>query len=396
MPNLIDANGLTVKTLSEIVTQLKADFQSIYGADINLDSDTPDGQMLNIFAQAIIDIEDLLVQIYNGFDPDYAIGKTLDMRAAINGVIRLAGTNTLTNITVVTDRALNLVGYDDYLIDPTIAPYTVADNAGNQFYLAESQSIGAAGSYVFEFRAVNPGAVLTVPNTIVNQVTVVLGVISVNNPTVYTSLGIDEETDAALRVRRQKSVSISSQGYLEGLLAMLLNINGVTGAFVYENVTDTVDGDGIPGHSIWVIVQGGDSASIANAIYSKRNAGCGMKGSVTEVITQVDGTYFTVRWDIVVPQNLYIEFDATSINGVDTIDTTNIKNQLALLLKPDVFATVDINEVATLVQQIDPNCLVTNAGLSLSGGGPFTAILTPSAKNRQFAIIAANIDITVV
>ena len=122
MPNLIDANGLTVKTLSEIVTQLKADFQSIYGADINLDSDTPDGQMLNIFAQAIIDIEDLLVQIYNGFDPDYAIGKTLDMRAAINGVIRLAGTNTLTNITVVTDRALNLVGYDDYLIDPTIAP----------------------------------------------------------------------------------------------------------------------------------------------------------------------------------------------------------------------------------------------------------------------------------
>ncbi len=396
MANIIDANGLTVSTLDEIVAQLKLEFQSIYGNDINLDSDTPDGQIINIFAQAVVDNLDLLTQIYNGFDPDYAIGKTLDMRAAINGVIRLAGTKTLTNITLIVDRPLNLVGYDAFLLDPTAKVYTVSDNAGNQFQLVESQTIAIPGSYTYQFQASEPGATLTIPNTITNPVTVVLGVVSINNPTVYSSLGINEETDAQVRLRRQRSVSLSSQGYLEGLLALLLNINGVTGAFIYENVGDTVDGDGIPGHSIWVIVQGGTSAEIADAIYSKRNAGCGMKGSVTHPIVQADGTTFIVRWDIVVPQNIFIEFDATSINGVDAIDSTNIKNQLALLFSLGVFETADINEMATVVQSIDPNCLVTNAGLSLSGGGPFTPTLTPTAKNNQFAVIAANIDITVI
>ena len=393
MPNIIDANGLQTKTLAEIVAQFKLDLQAIYGADINVDPDSPDGQLLNIMAQAIVDNLDLLTQMYNSFDPDHAVGRTLDERCAINGIQRLGGTFTLTNITLVVDRAMNLEGLDGDIDNPDGVGYTVSDNAGNQFILAASQTIPSAGTYVFQFRAKNNGAVQTTPNTITTPVTIVLGVVSVNNPTVLTSLGINEETDAQLRIRRQKSVALSSQGYLSGLLAALLNINGVTAAFVYENTTGSTDGDGVPGHSIWVIVNGGDDDLIGEAIYSKRNAGCGMKGSETVIIEQADGTSFIVKFDRTASEDLYIEFTATPLDGVTAINTTYIKDQLVLRLTPSVNEMVNVNELATIVQEIDPNCLVTNAGFSLDGMS-YSDTLSPSAKNKQFAIDAANIDIT--
>lgn len=396
MPNILDADGLQTATHDELVITLVTGYEVIYGADVNTDSDSPDGQAINLYVQAALDNLDLQAQIYNTFDPDQAIGVTLDQRVALNGIQRLGGTFTLTNITVVTDRSLNLPGLDAEIDNPDGTGYTIQDNAGNQWILAASQVVASSGSHVYSFRAKNPGAVTTTPNTITVPVTITLGVTSVNNPTTYSSLGLNQETDAALKIRRQKSVSISSQGFLAGLLASLLNINGLTDAFIYENNTGTTDGDGIPGHSIWVIVKGGSDQNVAESIYSKRNAGCGMKGTQTVTITQVDGSPFVIRFERVTSEDLYIEFDATSINGFDPVDSTYIKNQLVLLLVPGVHASVNINQLATIVQQIDPNVLVTNAGFSLSGGGPFTDTLTPSSKDKQFALSAGNINITVI
>lgn len=396
MPNVIDASGLTTKDRAELLADLTTDFQTIYGADINLDSDSPDGQLVNILIQAYLDLLDLLVQVNSGFDPDQAIGRILDSRVSINGIQRQAGTFTLTDITIVTDRALNLVGLDGAIEDPDGTGYTISDNAGNQFILAASQTVPSAGSYVFSFRAKNPGAALTTPNTITVPVTVVIGVSSINNPTTYSTLGINEETDAQLRIRRQKSVSLASQGYLAGLIAALENISGLLFAKVYENVTGSPDGDGIPSHSIWVIVDGGAAADVASAIYKKRNAGCGMKGSQTYNVTQVDGTLFVVKWDNVVSEALHIQFDVSSLNGVDTPVPSDIKSYLVSNFVPGVFEQVNINDLATLVQQFDNNALVTNAGFSLSGGGPFTDYLSPSAKNKRFSLSSGNISITVV
>jgi uncharacterized phage protein gp47/JayE len=398
MPNQITAAGLETKTLDEIVTYLKTQFQTIYGADINVDSDTPDGQLINILAQAAVDNLELLTQIYNTFTPDQAIGATLDQRCALNGVKRKGGTYTITNVSITVDRALNLVGLDGAVLDPNGTGFTVQDNAGNQFILITSQTIGSPGTYSFAFRAKVAGAVLTTPNTIQIPVTIVLGVTSINNPSSYTTLGINQETDAQLRLRRQQSVTLSSQGYLAGLLSSLLNIDTVTSAFVYENNTGSPDSDAIPGHSIWVIVQGGLDADIAKAIYSKRNAGCGMKGLVSVIITQADGTPFVILFDRTSTEDLFIQAHIGSINGIDTPDLTYIKNQLVLRLKPGINQGVNINELSTIVQEIDPNALVvptSGDGFSLMASG-YTNILNPSAKNKQFLLDAANMDLIAV
>ncbi len=381
MPNLLDATGLQTATRAELVAYFTTKYQEIYGPDINLASNTPDGQMLNIFVQSILDLEDLLVQVYNMFDPDNAVGVVLDQRVAINGIQRQAGTFTVTPVTVVNSGSVNLYG-----LDQTIQPvYTVSDNAGNLWQLQDTQLGLAAGTHSLSFQAAVPGAQLTIPNTITTQVTIVLGVTTVNNPTTYTTLGVNEEPDAVLKVRRQQSVSLSSQGYLAGLLAALLNVDGVDSAFVYENDTSVTDGDGVPGHTIWVIVSGSATdADIAQAIYSKRNAGAGMFGDQSYVITQVDSTLFTVYWDASETQQLFIEFTATSLDGVTEPNIAAIRAGLVTNFAPEVNAEVNINQLATLVQEIDPNTLVTDAGFST--GASQTLTLSGVAASGTFKL----------
>lgn len=367
MPNLIDANGLQTATRQELIDYFTAQYKLIYGNDINLDSDSPDGQMMNIYVQSQLDSLDLTRQVYNMQDPDNAIGVILDQRIAINGIQRQDGTFTVTNITVITTQSVNLYGKDQEESQNPQPVYTVSDNAGNLWELQTTQLALSVGTNVLSFQAKAPGEQFTIPNTITVQVTIVLGVSSVNNPTTYTTLGINEETDAQAKIRRQKSVSLASQGYLAGLLAALENIPGVTSAFVYENDTSVTNGDGVPGHSIWVIVAGtGTAAAIAQAIYTKRNGGCGMFGTTLYTITQVDGSPFIVKWDTVITQNLFITFTATSINGVTAPNIEAIREGLVTSYVPGVNEEVNINTLATLVQQIDSNTLVTGAGFSLA------------------------------
>jgi hypothetical protein len=364
MPNSLTSTGLTVFSQSELVADFTSYYQQIYGSSINLASNTPDAQMMVNFIQVILDNANLMMQIYNSFDPDQAVGVALDMRCALNGIQRQAGTYTVTNITLTLSQSVNLYGLDQ--VSTTGNPvYTVSDSAGNQWQLQTTQLGVGPGTVVYAFQAANPGATLTTPNTITVPVTIVLGVTTINNPTTYTTLGTNAETDAALRIRRYQSVALASTGYYAGLLAALENITGVTSAYVYENTTGATNASGVPGHSIWVIVAGtGAAASIANAIYTKRSAGCGMYGGTSYVITQVDGSAFTVYWDTVASQNLFVAFTATSINGTTPPNISGIRTALPSSFIPGVNAEVNINQLATYAQTTDSNTLVTGAGFS--------------------------------
>jgi uncharacterized phage protein gp47/JayE len=366
MPNSFGSQGLIVATQAELVADYTAGFQTIYGSQINIGPETPDGQMIMIPIQTAVDVLQLLLQVYNSFNPDSALGTSLDQRVAINGISRKAGTFSTVSITLVLSQSVNLYGLDQ----STQPVYTVADGAGIQYQLATTQLGIGPGTSSLLFVAATPGALSPTPNTITIPVSIVLGVTSINNPSAALSIGEDEESDADLRVRRAQSVSLSSQGYYNGLLAALLNVNGVTYAFIAENTGGTVDANGVPGHSIWVITAGsGAAADIAQAIYTKRNAGCGMynsggAGAQSYNITQADGTIFPVYWDSVVSQPLFYKFTATSLDGVTPPNIPAILGSLASLFVPGVAAQVNINEASTLIQEIDANTLVTNAGFS--------------------------------
>lgn len=327
MTDSLDANGLQVSTNVELVENLTTSFQNIYGSDISVDQNSPDGQMINIFAQGQTDIRELLVQLYNSFDPDNCSGRLLDERCAINNVFRKGGTFTIEDISITVDRTVTLQGLDDDFNDVNGSGYTIQDNAGNQFILVNTQTL-TAGTHSVLFRAQQLGRVETTVGTITTPVTIVLGVISVNNPVASVSVGEDEETDAELKIRRRQSVSIGSSGYLNGLLAYVLQLDGVTDAALYENYTNQTNSLGIPPHCIWLIVEGGSAADIAQAMYLKKSYGCNMKGDISYTITTASNQQFIAKWDEPTTQNLWMKFTIKALKSGITFDEDAIKSYI--------------------------------------------------------------------
>lgn len=327
MTDKIDADGLQVSTSSELAESLTASWKEVYGDDASVEQNTPDGQLINIIAQGQADIRELLVQLYNSFDPDQASGRLLDERCAINNVFRKPGSFTTVDITVVTDRTVSLQGVDADFNDVNATGYTVQDNAGNQFILVNSVTLNA-GTHSLLFRAQQLGRVETTIGTITTPVTVVLGVVSVNNPTAPVVIGENEETDTELKIRRRQSVSISSSGYLNGLLAYVLQLTGVTDAALYENYTSQTDELGIPPHCVWLIVEGGSSSDIANALYTKKSYGCDMRGNITYEITTPTGQQFIAKWDESNTQPLYLKFSIYPLKSGITFDEDAIKSYI--------------------------------------------------------------------
>lgn len=390
--NAVTPTGLQIPTRDDIRNAIlngTADYPGlyqIYGPDINVGPNSPDGQMVEIVVQAIADMYELIAQVYNSFNPDASIGRVLDQRAAINGVLRRGATFTLQDVEVTVSQALTLPGLDT----SPLSPFTVADSAGNQFQLVSTYSFGAAGTQSLAFQAAQLGPVETVIGTITQIVTTTLGVSGVNNPTAATSVGQAEETDSQLRIRRSNSVSLPSRGYLEGLLGALLDTDGVTEAEVLENDTNSTDANGIPAHSIWAIVEGGTDDDVALAIYKKRNAGCGMKGSVTVDVPQIDGTTFQVAFDRPTDEDLYISFDVVAISGA--VDPDYIKDQLVELLSYRINQAADASAIVALVKEIAPNASVSNAEVS-DDDVTYVPLLDPTGVNYRFIADAARINI---
>lgn len=350
MSDLFNENGLQTATAPELLSELETAFRAIYGDDVLLDSSTPDGQWLNILVQKGVDVRGLLMQLYNSFNPDNTQGSVLDQRCAINNVFRKAGTFTTVGINITTDRQVTLQGVDENYNSPEAVGYTIQDNEGNRFVLANTTTLSVGTTNVL-FRAETLGEVLVLPNTITTPVTIVLGVVSVNNPSEATTLGVDEETDANLKVRRRQSVAISSYGYLDGLQGALLQLDGVNDAKVYENYTSVTDANGIPAHCIWVVMDGGSSADIANVIYSKKSAGCNMKGDITYTITTPAETQFVARWDETDTAPLYIKFNLKSVVSGVTYDLDKIKDYIESHLSYRIGECAETASITTIAQE---------------------------------------------
>ena len=382
MADILDSNGLTTKTLSELRTELVANYKSIYGNDINTDQNTPDGQIIDVESQVGIDLREILHQVNSGFDPDQAFGRVLDQRVAINGITRNEGTYTFQDIEITTDRALNLIGLDlqANVLNPSVSGlYKVKDDAGTLFYLLSSQIITGAGTFAFNFRAAEIGQVEVTPNTITTPETVLPGIVLINNPSGANSIGQNEESDSSLKIRRRISTAISSIGNLDGLEGALNNLFGVTKAIVYENDTNVVDIYGTPPHSIWCVVEGGSPADIAQTIYAKKTSGCGMRGNQTVVVERPNNRQYNVYYDFPDNEELYIRFAITS---EDVIDEEYIKLQIVQNVLWDIGQNADSGTIICAIKDINKNYIITGLQVSKDGSSWQEIVAVTLIQNR--------------
>lgn len=304
-PVTIDATGINALTYADILSDLQADYRSIYGADVYLGSDSQDGQLLAIFAQAISDCAAASVAVYNSFSPATAQGVGLSSVVKINGLTRHVPTNSTADVTIVGQ------------VGTVITNGVVADVNSHKWSLPDSVTIPGGGEIVVTATAQEEGDISAAPDTITQIVTPTLGWQTVTNDDAATP-GAPVEADAALRVRQSVSTSLPSETPLAGIVSAVQNLDGVQEIKAYENDTDTEDDNGIPGHTISLVVVGGDATEIAEAIALKKNPGTGTYGTTTETVYNPSGLPLDINFYRPTDVPIEVEIDITALTGYVT------------------------------------------------------------------------------
>ena len=141
MPDILDENGIQVKTLNELIAEKTQAMKDIFGENIVTEANSPDGQLINISAQAGVDMRERIVDVYNSFDPDKCIGTIQDSRYKINGISRKGGTYTVQPIDITVSKTVKLQGLDENYNNPNATAFGVKDSGGNVWYLIDTTTV---------------------------------------------------------------------------------------------------------------------------------------------------------------------------------------------------------------------------------------------------------------
>jgi hypothetical protein len=390
MPNVLDATGLQTATTAEQTSAIEQALKAVYGSDIDLASNSPDGQLIGIFVQAMQDLLDLLTNIFNMFSVDSASGVLLQRLVAVNGLALRPGAYTTTPVSITVDRAVTLYGLDQ----EAQVQFAVRDS-NNVWTLLSTYSFGGAGTQALVFQCDVMGNIVPLPNTIIQITTPTLGVTDSNNPTVAgTVAGQVEETDVELRRRHGSMFKLAATGPFDAVQAALLAIPSVADALVVENATGAPV-SGQPAHSIWAIVVGGTGPEIGQAIYSKKAPGCEMYGALSEVVTRPNGQTFTAKYDVGVEQQLWAQFGVLSKVAGITFDKPLIAQQMAAAMDGyfKLNQSASIGDLAQVLAAVEPRAIMVSAGVSTDGMA-FSDNVSPTSPKYYFTIDAADIDIS--
>ena len=123
--------------------------------------------------------------------------------------------------------------------------------------------------------------------------------------------GSADEADTDLRVRRDGSTETPGIGPVDSIYGNLLNVDGVTFARVYQNITQTTDARGIPGKSIAPVIVGGDNDAIARALFERTPGVIGYHGNTSASIIDLQGESNIIEWFRPTEINIFIDADIT-------------------------------------------------------------------------------------
>lgn len=121
-------------------------------------------------------------------------------------------------------------------------------------------------------------------NTVTTILTPVFGWISVTNE-ISAEKGSVYETDEELRERFRVSKAIRANNTAEALYSQLKELEDVDFVRVYENMTDTVNIQGLPAHSFMALLRGGNDTDIGEVVWNNKPLGIASYGN-TEVVVR--------------------------------------------------------------------------------------------------------------
>ncbi|AGH57528.1 hypothetical protein PSYG_00067 [Psychrobacter phage pOW20-A] len=330
MTQLTDT-GFERTRLIDRLAEIQGDARSIFGQDIDLSSDTMDGQHISLFAEAIADLDELAELVWMSFDPDLAFGNSLSRLVKINGIERSQGAYSIVNLTV-TGTPLVLIPKGS----------SVSNASGTvEVYTTEDVRIDETGTAIVEAMPESMGAISASADTLTVIKSPLFGWSSVTNADSMVT-GKLRETDQQLRERRRGSVSKGNRNMTEALWAKLSDLSGVIEVSVLENATQYTDSRGLPPHSIHVVISGGDEAQIAETIWASKTGGTLVAGTEEYTIIDEVGNEQVMRFSRPVDVTIKVAVYITPLSGYSFSTASLIKQAVLDYMNDEIAVGGDI------------------------------------------------------
>ena len=381
-----DNNGLQTDTFRDLFQTLSDSYKGIYGQDIDLDQESPDGQRVAIEAQARTDIEASIQWLYSQMDPDFNTGDMQQIIAKLHGLYLRPGSRSQRDLNVATDRPVFLY-----------SGYKIRDQSNQVWFVRQNVTI-PAGTTTVTFFAQDFGKVTGLIADTFTQLTPELGVLSITSDAVAV-VGRDEETPEEFRQRRNRSLENPATGSTGAIFAKVAQLPGVTDLNIGENDTKVDNpATGIPANSIWLVVEGGAVSDIVEVIIKQKGGGTGVKGEVTgryiETLARPDGSTLSIAHDmqfdrpVYIPLHINLTARRKAVN--DPVDVETLKQVLAGRVM-HIGEDIDANELyADGYGSARVNYVLTNMKISADGVTFTDAELSPGFQGK-FTLDVANI-----
>lgn len=382
----VTENGIYAPSYAEILEYFQNQARAIFGQDVDIDADTQDGQLIAIFAQAVSDVNAQAIATYNQFNPNTAVGVGLDSAVKTNGIERQEATNSTVDLV--------LIGQAGTVINNGIA----TDDNSNNWLLPAQVVIPVSGEITVTATAEEVGDIEASANTITQIGTPTLGWQSVNNPSPAT-VGVAIETDSQLRARQARSTELSSVSLWEGIIASLLNLDGVTRVSGVKNDEDEISSEGIPGHTVAMIVEGGEVDEIGKTIFLKKGGGVGTYGTTETTYIDSYGFPNVIKFSRPTVVNVYVTLTITPASTYLSTAADEIKSRIADYINGlDIGEDVNIARVlASAVKDCDTgmdNRFEVSAIVMGESSGSQTAASIPIEWNEAASCDVDNITVT--
>lgn len=289
----ISDSGFTRDRLDVILTKLQVQTRLIYGSDVNLNPETPDGQLLGMLAEAIDDTAQAIEDTYNGRNPNAATGQNLTSTATLTGVYRIVGDYAYVDVLMtITAGAVVPAGTE------------VQDEDTGATYATTVAVTGTGGQTLVTCKALVKG-MTSAAGKVTKIVHPTYGLTAVTNSSPSSTVDA-EETDERLRIRRNLSTAAPSVGFLDSIRAGLLAVPGIGQVRLWENDTGvTVDiktGDqALAAHAIAAVVTGGEASAIGAAIYARKPPGISTVGTSSVNVNDIVAIPHVIRYTVATP-----------------------------------------------------------------------------------------------
>ncbi len=267
---IINDTGIASTQLTTYKTLLENSFKAALGADLDVDAQTPQGQLIGIIALALSNMDDAVVSLFQQLDIYNASGNQLDSYGALFEIARtLASSSTVIAEVTGVPAATIPVGS------------RAKTTNGDIFESTGVINLDGSGDGSGEFQSIETGQIQIDANTLTQIIDVIAGWETISNSTAGT-VGELKQTDIEYRSDYFSELNKNAVATIDAIQSNVAAVDKVDSVVVHDNDTSsnvTIQNVTLLPHSIAVIVEGGVAQEIGQAISDSKTVGANTAGN---------------------------------------------------------------------------------------------------------------------